>query len=208
MWIAAGINVVFVVFTVVGLMLTETAGRRKLMLWSLACLAVSILVLAQAFWLADNLSPTSLNVNASGSGGGSSTDCAFTACSGCLRGGCGFCANTNLTAGLCLPADTPAGMCDATHWYAQAQPVSRAVSDVCPDHYSWLAILALCMYLASFSFGVTSMPWVINAEIFPNHLRTAGTSYATSTNWICNLGVSLTFLSLTEAITKAGTFWM
>ena len=64
------------------------------------------------------------------------------------------------------------------------------------------------MYLASFSFGVTSMPWVINAEIFPNHLRTAGASYATSTNWICNLGVSLTFLSLTEAITKAGTFWM
>ena len=202
MWIAAGINVVFVAFTVVGLLLTERAGRRALMLWSLALLAVSTLVLAQAFWLADANSPISTNTGSPGTCGQASR------CAPCLASGCGFCATANKTAGTCLPPSTRLAECAMEDWYLVDAPMNRAISDVCPDSYSWLAILALCMYLASFSFGVTSMPWVINAEIFPNHLRTAGTSYATSTNWICNLGVSLTFLTLTEAITKAGTFWL
>ena len=50
------------------------------------------------------------------------------------------------------------------------------------------------------------MPWTINSEIYPLWARSTGNSLATATNWLCNLIVSMTFLTLTETITKYGKF--
>ena len=52
------------------------------------------------------------------------------------------------------------------------------------------------------------MPWTINSEIFPLWCR--GTCYSTTTsfNWLFNFLVSVTFLSLTRAVTKQGAFWI
>lgn len=52
--------------------------------------------------------------------------------------------------------------------------------------------------------GLGPMPWTINAEIYPTWARSTGTSIATAVNWIINLVVSMTFLSLLEAITTYG----
>ena len=46
------------------------------------------------------------------------------------------------------------------------------------------------------------MPWTINSEIYPMWARSFGNSMSTSVCWAFNLLVSMTFLSLTEAITK------
>ena len=48
------------------------------------------------------------------------------------------------------------------------------------------------------------MPWTINSEIYPLWARSTGNSASTFTNWICNLAVSMSFLSLTEAMTRQG----
>jgi hypothetical protein len=48
------------------------------------------------------------------------------------------------------------------------------------------------------------MPWTINSEIYPQWARSTGNALATSTNWIFNLLIAMTFLSLMEAITKQG----
>ena len=52
------------------------------------------------------------------------------------------------------------------------------------------------------------MPWIINAEIYPSHVREAGNAAATAANWVCALAVSLTFLTLTEKVTRGGAFWL
>lgn len=50
------------------------------------------------------------------------------------------------------------------------------------------------------------VPWTVNAEIYPNWSRSIGTSASTTTNWLSNLLVSLTFLHLTRYITRYGAF--
>ena len=50
------------------------------------------------------------------------------------------------------------------------------------------------------------MPWTINSEIYPLWARSTGNGAATFVNWMCNLAVSMSFLSLTEAITRYGKY--
>lgn len=52
------------------------------------------------------------------------------------------------------------------------------------------------------------MPWTINSEIYPMWARGVCYSMATSVNWLFNMIISLTFLTLTEALTTHGTFYM
>ncbi|KAL4226775.1 hypothetical protein ACF0H5_014754 [Mactra antiquata] len=78
----------------------------------------------------------------------------------------------------------------------------------CPTDYSWMAVLGLALFVMGFAPGLGPMPWTINSEIYPTWARSTGTSLATATNWVFNLIVSLTFLSLLESVGKYGTFWL
>jgi len=47
----------------------------------------------------------------------------------------------------------------------------------------------------------------MSAEIFPTRVRAVGAAISTFANWVANLLVSVTFLSLVNAIGQQGTFW-
>lgn len=64
------------------------------------------------------------------------------------------------------------------------------------------------LYLFFFAPGMGPMPWTINSEIYPLWARSFCYSTSTSVNWFFNLLVSLTFLSLTEVLTKYGAFYL
>lgn len=52
------------------------------------------------------------------------------------------------------------------------------------------------------------MPWTINSEIYPLNVRGSCTAIATSVNWLSNLVVSLTFLTLANGIGWGPTFFL
>mmetsp|Transcript_42630 Transcript_42630/g.40919 ORF Transcript_42630/g.40919 Transcript_42630/m.40919 type:complete len:214 (+) Transcript_42630:666-1307(+) len=74
---------------------------------------------------------------------------------------------------------------------------------------SWLSLVGMVLYLIFFSIGMGNAPWTINSEIYPLHLRGAGMSCSTFSNWGFNYCVSQLFLTLTatpvgEVCTFAG----
>lgn len=72
--------------------------------------------------------------------------------------------------------------------------------------YSWLAVLGLALYIAFFSPGMGPVPWSINSEIYPQAYRGLCGGMGATVNWISNLVVSESFLSIADAIGTGSTF--
>ena len=73
---------------------------------------------------------------------------------------------------------------------------------------SWVALLCLIVYIASFAIGLGPVFWLVISEIFPLSVRSPAMSVSTVGNWSSNFLVSSFFLTLVGAISREGTFWL
>ena len=73
---------------------------------------------------------------------------------------------------------------------------------------SWLALVCLIAYIASFAVGLGPVFWLMISEIFPLKVRSPAMSLSTVGNWSANFLVSSFFLTLVGAISREGTFWL
>jgi SP family galactose:H+ symporter-like MFS transporter len=70
-----------------------------------------------------------------------------------------------------------------------------------------ITVLGVVFYIASFAISLGPIFWLMIAEIYPLNVRGRAMSLATVANWGFNAVVASTFLTLTEKLGKAGTFW-
>jgi MFS family permease len=75
-------------------------------------------------------------------------------------------------------------------------------------HASYLALLALLVYIASFAIGLGPVFWLMISEIYPTGVRSKAMSVSTMVNWLANFVVAGTFLTISSAITRQGTFFV
>lgn len=73
---------------------------------------------------------------------------------------------------------------------------------------SYVAIGGLAIYVSSFAVGLGPIFWLMISEIYPLKVRGAAMSIVTVTNWVLNLVVAVTFLSLVGVMGRGGTFWL
>jgi len=71
-----------------------------------------------------------------------------------------------------------------------------------------LSIAMVLAFVATFSIGAGPITWVYSSEIFPLRLRAQGVAAGVVVNRITSGVVTMTFLSLTKAITVGGTFFL
>jgi MFS family permease len=71
-----------------------------------------------------------------------------------------------------------------------------------------VAVGGLIVYVACFAFGLGPVFWLIISEIYPLAVRGAAMSAATVANWVMNLLVAVTFLTLVKLLGHAATFLM
>ncbi|KAF8007905.1 hypothetical protein BT93_K1794 [Corymbia citriodora subsp. variegata] len=71
-----------------------------------------------------------------------------------------------------------------------------------------LAILFVCGYVAFFSIGIGPICWVVSSEIFPLRYRAQAAALGAAGNRLCSGLISMSFLSVSRAITVAGTFFI
>lgn len=76
------------------------------------------------------------------------------------------------------------------------------------DIASTLSVISLMAYVICFAFSLGPIVWVLISEIYPQQVRGPAMSLATTVNWLSNLVVALTFLSLLDALGESMTFWL
>lgn len=83
-----------------------------------------------------------------------------------------------------------------------------AIFAIGPNKAGYFILLVLCLYIAAFALSFGPIFGLMSAEIFPTRVRAVGAAIATFANWVANLLVSVTFLSLVNALGQSGTFWL
>ncbi|KAL4392925.1 hypothetical protein AHAS_Ahas02G0000700 [Arachis hypogaea] len=72
--------------------------------------------------------------------------------------------------------------------------------------YGWLAVLGLALYIAFFSPGMGTVPWTVNSEIYPEQYRGIYGGMSATVNWVSNLIVAESFLSVAQGAGIGPTF--
>ncbi|KAI1804527.1 general substrate transporter [Daldinia bambusicola] len=97
-----------------------------------------------------------------------------------------------------LPSDdTGAGGRDA--------PVAADTVSIPSQSAAIVILVSIMMYVAAYALGLGNVPWM-QSELFPLNVRSLGSGLATSTNWLANFIVGLTFLPLMDLLTPSLTF--
>ncbi|KAK7319118.1 hypothetical protein RJT34_03832 [Clitoria ternatea] len=186
----------------------DKTGRKKLALFSLCGVVLSLALLTATFRQTETHSPMISTAdtsyfNSTCPGFSTAVNSPEWDCMMCLKASpqCGFCASgsNKLLPGSCLISnDASKNECkkDDRAWYTKG----------CPSKTGWLAILGMGLYIICFSPGMGTVPWVVNSEIYPLRYRGICGGMASTTVWVSNLIVSQSFLSLTQAIGTAWTF--
>lgn len=221
-WISVGTSAINFIGTFIPIALVERLGRRVLLLVSMIGVILFLIAMGVSFLLINNDSSLTYPQNQYGlqpnfnSSIKDATKCMkYSNCDFCVTDEyCGFCENKKAKTGYCLPFPTDdsnefsaTGICQFSNLTDNGKSYEWE-DTYCHTKFTVLPIIIMVFYLLSFSAGYAPLPWVLNAEFYPLWARSTAVSISTAFNWIFNLIVSLTFLSLSQAATKYGTFFI
>ncbi|KAG5684032.1 hypothetical protein PVAND_013285 [Polypedilum vanderplanki] len=106
---------------------------------------------------------------------------------------------------LLLISDSIMALCTLAlgiYFYLQAQNEDNV------KNLGWLPILSLCVFIVCFSLGFGPVPWIMIGELFAPDVKGLGASLNGTLNWLLAFVITKTFVNLTAALGRGGTFWL
>lgn len=76
------------------------------------------------------------------------------------------------------------------------------------DSAKYIALALLGIFVISYAMSAAPMVWILCSEIQPLKGRDFGVACSTVTNWVANMIIGATFLSLLDTLGNAPTFWL
>jgi hypothetical protein len=71
----------------------------------------------------------------------------------------------------------------------------------------WIVVTSLFSFIALYACSIGCIFWIVISEIYPLNIRGVGMGIASAMNWIANLIITITFLSLVDAFGISSTFF-
>ena len=213
-WLSGFTALAQVIGIAASIYLVDRVGRRTLVLGSLTFVTLSLAGLAGSFYFARRSSGDVVESNAMCQNQPATIWSGNTAyCYDCASiSACGYCTSN----GKCVEGNGRGPLDSSTcqDHVAMGVPDDSTTTtatwsyEACPNPYGSMSVFFMVLYLLAFGMGMGGMPWTINAEIYPLRFRSLAVSFSTATNWMGNLIVSATFLSLSSPawLTAYGAF--
>ncbi|GAA5798376.1 hypothetical protein HPULCUR_003778 [Helicostylum pulchrum] len=189
--VALVVAVTNMVFTMIAVVIIDKTGRRRILIITMICMIISLFLLGGSFAIQQE---------------------GFIPKQDLCQSYTTHCARCILDDRFGWSIDTSSCVLLVGHNATDILGLMLAEATTCPTKSAdWLVttvlLLSLTCYVASYALGLGYVPWVIQSEIFSLSLRGKANGIATAVNWTCNLIVASTFLSMTNVLTAAGTFW-
>lgn len=73
---------------------------------------------------------------------------------------------------------------------------------------SWVSVGMTMLCIGGYAMSAAPVVWILCSEIQPLKCRDFGITCSTTTNWVANMLIGATFLTLLGSIGAAGTFWL
>ncbi len=77
-----------------------------------------------------------------------------------------------------------------------------------PVYFSYLAVVTSIVCICGYAMSAAPMVWILCSEVQPLKGRDFGIACSTTMNWVSNMVLGATFLSLLNGIGTAQTFWL
>lgn len=81
-------------------------------------------------------------------------------------------------------------------------------TDFDAEQIFWLPTVSLMVYIVAFNYGFGPLPWTVMGEVFPSNVKSVASGMTASICWTLSFIMTRFFLTISEAITIAATFWL
>nr|XP_023014193.1 facilitated trehalose transporter Tret1-like [Leptinotarsa decemlineata] len=81
-------------------------------------------------------------------------------------------------------------------------------TDVEAKWIQWIPLTALILYILFFNLGISTVPWTLTAELFPNNVREVVASATSSFCYLVSFVTTKTFNDMNDSMGSPGPFWI